>query len=228
MYLSWYYNFKSWILLSIIVCNFCLIYLLSIVNSDHRHFIIYKPFGYLSQFIVNTKRRSNKSLLGELFSFPEGTMAIGRLDEASEGLLLLTTNGAASMLIRGRKVEKEYVVQVDGEITEEAIRKLEEGLVIGTGEKQYTTRPAKVCKLDEIPDFPDRGRKIRDDRHGATSWVSITISEGKNRQVRRMTAVVGFPTLRLIRIRIGNIQLENRVSGAVEEVAFFDLGIDKY
>ena len=83
--------------------------------SSHRHFILCKPYGYLSQFIYDLKR--SKKLLGELFDFPSGTMAIGRLDEDSEGLLFLTTDGKMSETIRSKKVEKEYYVQVDGLVT---------------------------------------------------------------------------------------------------------------
>ena len=79
---------------------------------QHQHFIIHKPYGYLSQFIYELKRK--KKLLGELFDFPKGTMAIGRLDEDSEGLLLLTTDGKVSEAVRSKKVSKEYFVQVDG------------------------------------------------------------------------------------------------------------------
>src|SRR5688572_19885214 len=95
----------------------------------HHHYIIYKPYGYLSQFIYNLKR--NKKLLGELYDFPEGTMAIGRLDEDSEGLLLLTTEGMMSEIVRSKKVEKEYYAQVDGLITDEAVAQLQQGIEIG-------------------------------------------------------------------------------------------------
>jgi 23S rRNA pseudouridine2457 synthase len=106
--------------------------------NKHQHFIINKPYGYLSQFKYELKR--NKKLLGELYDFPEGIMAIGRLDEDSEGLLLLTTDGMMSEIIRSKKVEKEYYVQVDGIITQEAINKLKEGVEIGFNGKKYTTK----------------------------------------------------------------------------------------
>src|SRR6187402_881063 len=96
---------------------------------QHRHFIIHKPYGYLSQFVYELKR--TKKLLGELHDFPHGTMAIGRLDEDSEGLLLLTTDGKMSEIIRSKKVDKEYYVQVDGIITLEAIEQLKSGVEIG-------------------------------------------------------------------------------------------------
>lgn len=187
----------------------------------HRHFIVHKPYGYLSQFVYELKR--NKKLLGELYDFPTGTMAIGRLDEDSEGLLLLTTDGMISELVRSKKVDKEYYVQVDGLINQTAIHQLEAGVLIGFDGKKYLTKPCKSFILDDDPNFPSRGKKIRDDRHGPTSWISITINEGKFRQVRKMTAAVGFPTLRLVRIRIGNVFLNNLPSGTAIEVNEFQI-----
>jgi 23S rRNA pseudouridine2457 synthase len=182
---------------------------------DHKHFIIHKPYGYLCQFTCELKK---KKLLGELYDFPEGTMAIGRLDEHSEGLLLLTTDGLVSEFIRSRKTEKEYYAQVDGLITDEAISQLQLGVEIGIRDVKYMTKPCKAFRLETIPDFAPRSRKIRDDRHGPTSWVSITLTEGKFRQIRKMTAAVGFPTLRLVRIRIGEIYLGDLKPGEVKEV----------
>ena len=190
------------------------------LQIEHRHFKLYKPDGYLSQFVNNSKKRRNKKLLGELYDFPEGTMSIGRLDEMSEGLLLLTTNGKVSATITSSKFEKEYIVQVDGEITTEAILKITEGLEISIHGKLYMTKPCKAHLLKETPGFPERRTKIRDERHGATSWLSITIREGKFRQVRKMTSKVGFPTLRLIRVRIGDIVLGTAQPSEVEEIYF--------
>lgn len=180
-----------------------------------RHFIIHKPYGYLCQFVCELKR---KKLLDELYDFPKGTMAIGRLDEHSEGLLLLTTDGRVSESIRGKKTEKEYYAQVDGLISDEAIALLQQGVEIGIRDVKYMTKPCKAFRLETIPDFAPRSRKIRDDRHGPTSWVSITLTEGKFRQIRKMTAAVGYPTLRLIRVRIGDIYLGDMKPGEVKEV----------
>lgn len=174
---------------------------------EYRHFIIHKPYGYLSQFIYEGKRKKRKKLLGELADFPKGTMAIGRLDEASEGLLLLTTNGKVSQVIRSNKYEKEYYVQVDGVITQEAINTLKQGVIIGFDGKKYQTKPCEAQLLHSFNEYPIGFRKIRDERHGPTSWLSITVREGKFRQIRKMTAAVGFPTLRLVRVRIGSIKL---------------------
>lgn len=192
-------------------------------QNQYHHFILHKPFGYLSQFVNNQNRRRNKKLLGELGEFPEGIMAIGRLDQDSEGLLLLTTDGKVSEEVRDQKIEKEYYVQVDGNITEDAIQVLTHGVRIKLIEKAYVTLPCKAYRLDPAPQFAERPKKIRDDRHGPTSWLSITITEGKFRQVRKMTAAVGFPTLRLIRVRIGAIDLHPLEAGQYIEVDSFRL-----
>jgi 23S rRNA pseudouridine2457 synthase len=185
---------------------------------EHRHFIHHKPFGYLCQFVCELPK---KKLVGSLYDFPEGTMAIGRLDEQSEGLLLLTTDGQVSEYIRSRKIEKEYFAQLDGLITDEAIAQLQQGVEIGIRDVKYLTKPCKAFLLQNDPGFAPRTRKIRDDRHGPTCWVSITLTEGKYRQVRKMTAAAGFPTLRLVRVRIGNIHLGNLKAGEVREVSQF-------
>ncbi len=184
----------------------------------HQHFILYKPHGYISQFIYEKKR--NKKKLGELYDFPEGTMAIGRLDENSEGLLLLTTDGMVSENIRSKKVEKEYYVQLDGLITQTAIEQLRNGVEIGIKGEKYITKQCEVEALQGLPSWIGEGRRVRDERHGPTSWIRIVLTEGKFRQVRKMTAKVGFPTLRLVRVRIGNINLEGLQVGGVKEVQF--------
>ena len=182
----------------------------------HQHFKLHKPHGYISQFVYELKR--NKKKLGELYPFPEGTMAIGRLDEDSEGLLLLTTDGLMSEKIRSSHFEKEYYAQVDGIITDEAIEQLQKGVLIGVNGTKYLTKNCKAKKLDGPPSWLGPGRRIRDERHGPTSWVSITLREGKFRQVRKMTSAVGFPTLRLVRIRIGEYYLQGLQPGEVEEL----------
>jgi len=189
-------------------------------NQKFHHFVVYKPYGYLSQFISNGTEQLKKKFLGELHDFPEGTMSIGRLDEHSEGILLLTTNGKASSLINGRKIEKEYYAQVDGLINEEAIEKLSNGVTITVSKTPYQTLPCQVRLIKDLPKLPE-GRRIRDERHGPTSWVSITLKEGKYRQVRKMTAVVGFPTLRLVRFRVGSHNILGMDKGQVIEVDEF-------
>jgi 23S rRNA pseudouridine2457 synthase len=149
-------------------------------------------------------------------------MAIGRLDVHSEGLLLLTTDGKLSEYIRSSSVEKEYYAQVDGIIDEYAIDKLTKGVEIGINGKKYLTKSCKAFTLNPPPLFPERTKKIRDEAsHGPTSWLSITLTEGKFRQIRKMTASVGFPTLRLFRVRIGDIMLGDMLAGEVIEVESF-------
>jgi len=184
--------------------------------GNHQHFIVHKLYGYLSQFVNNQTKRK-KNLLGELYDFPEGVMAIGRLDVTSEGLLFLTTDGKVSEYIRSRKVEKEYYVQVDGIITPQKIEQLKNGVEISVEGKRYKTKPCKTAIIS-TPNFPNRTQKIRDERHGPTTWISIIISEGKFRQVRKMTAAVNLPTLRLIRVRIGSILIEGVSLGEVKKV----------
>lgn len=183
-------------------------------HVTHAHFALHKPYGYLTQFIKKKKKR--QKLLGDLYPFPEGTMAIGRLDQASEGLLLLTTDGKMSEHIRSKKITKEYYVQLDGVITNEAISKMKSGVEIGFNGIKYMTLPCEASKIED-PQFGERSKKVRDDRHGPTSWASVIISEGKYKQVRKMTAAVGFPTLRLVRVRIGEFILGDLKVGEVRK-----------
>ena len=181
-----------------------------------KHYKIYKPYGYLSQFVNNQNRRKNKKLLSELIEHNEHLMAIGRLDEKSEGLLLLTTDGKFSEYIRSAKVEKEYHVMVDGIITDNHIQQLKNGVEISVNGQSYTTKPCKASILMDTSHIIERF--VRDDKHGETSWLSITITEGKFRQVRKMTAKVGLPTLRLVRVRIGDYKIENLEPGEYIEI----------
>ena len=333
-------------------------------NDHHRHFKMYKPAKVLTQFKFTHRKRRNRILLGDVIavanittatgctSLPSpslpGLMAIGRLDEASEGLLLLTTDGKVSEQVRRKSVEKEYYVELNGQITQVAIDQLRNGVrislptTLANNKKQkqchhadgdnndgcwessssplpsnnaYTTLPCKARILDTSiiavekrssvatsvkegePHLPDEetepkrqkrrkrkkkkfggtcnkckqtGHKARDcsenpvdyetssngcastsddttngngndiiemalplgipppsphpsrdksrRNNHPTSWISITINEGKNRQVRRMTAAVGYPTLRLVRVRIGSVRLDGMVAGEVKEL----------
>ena len=180
----------------------------------HQHFIMHKPYGYLSQFVGERKKKR----LGELYHFPTGTMCIGRLDENSEGLLVLTTDGKLSNHISSAGIEKEYYVQVDGLISHQALERLQQGIEISIEGVTYQTKPCKAVLLEPVPDLPERSRRVRDERHGPTSWIAVILTEGKFRQIRKMTAAIGFPTLRLVRVRIGQIQLGGLQAGEVVEV----------
>ncbi len=178
------------------------------METNHKHFKIYKPYRMLSQFSSNAVKEQKKRFLSQLGDFPEGIMPIGRLDEKSEGLLLLTTDGKLSDYVNQSAIEKEYYALVDGDISATAIQQLCDGVEIGFNGKKYITKPCKVFKLEQLPNLPERSKKIRDARHGPTTWISITLTEGKFRQVRKMTSAVNCPTLRLVRVRIGNVFLD--------------------
>ncbi len=187
--------------------------------KTHRYFKLYKPFGMLSQLTSGEDiQLKKKKFLSELYTFPVGTMPIGRLDEKSEGLLLMTTDGKLSDTINRSGIEKEYLVQLDGCITKEAVTKLKKGVVVGLFGEKYATKPCKVFTLKETPFLPDPNPKLRIGVHRPTSWIRLVITEGKFRQIRKMTAAVGFPTVRLIRIRIGSIKLAPLKERDVEEL----------
>jgi 23S rRNA pseudouridine2457 synthase len=186
---------------------------------DHRHFLIYKPYKMLSQFMTNDRHQKNKNFLGNLYDFPSECMSVGRLDETSEGLLMITTDGQLSNIINKKgKVEKEYYAQVDGIITSEAAEKMTSGIEISINGSNYLTKECQARILEQLPVLPQTLQRVRDDRHGPTSWVSVTLKEGKFRQVRKMCAAVGFPVLRLARVRIGDFTVEDLKGESVLEI----------
>ena len=187
----------------------------------HRHYLLNKPHSMLSQFTTRQTRqtrRRNKRMLGELYDFAPGTMAIGRLDEHSEGLLLLTTDGKESERIRSAGVEKEYYAQVLGEVGDGAFAKLRGGLEIRLDGGAYSTRPCLACAIP-APGFSFLPRRRHREQHGPASWVSLTLREGKYRQARKMLAAVGHPVIRLVRVRVGALELGGLGAGEVKEVA---------
>lgn len=180
----------------------------------HYYYKLYKPAGYLSQFINNQAKRKNKLLLADLVDLPKDAMAVGRLDENSEGLLLITNDGMWSDTVNRRaKVPKEYFAQVEGIPNPEKIQLLREGVELTFNKKKYTTNSCEVEIILETPNFPASQKKIRDDRHGPTSWLKIRLTEGKFRQVRKMTAHIGHPCLRLVRTKIGDQSLASMQPG---------------
>lgn len=144
-------------------------------------------------------------------------MAIGRLDEDSEGLLLLTNNGLLSEYFRQSVVSKVYLAQVDGQIHPQALNQLLEGVSIGLDGEKTVVKATEVEMMESEPHYPQI-KPNRAGKHRPASWISITLNEGKNRQVRKMTAAVGFPTLRLIRVRIGDIFLGDLKPGEYREM----------
>lgn len=165
-----------------------------------------KPYGVLSQFTPEAGHRA----LDE-FGFPAGVYAAGRLDHDSEGALLLTDDGKLIKRLLDPKFEhpRTYLAQVDGQITPDALRQLSTGVAI----KSYRTKPCKAELATPPDNLWERVPPIRYRAAIPTSWVKLTLIEGKNRQVRHMTAAVGFPTLRLIRIQIGDLSLDGLQPG---------------
>ena len=189
----------------------------------HQYYIVYKPFQVLSQF----SPREGKATLKGFFPLPPDIYPIGRLDFDSEGLLILTNDRRLNhrLLDPTFAHEREYWVQVEGAISPEALGQLEKGVVITIDGKPYTTRPAKAGPI--TPTIPDRIPPIRYRARIPTSWISLTLKEGKNHQVRKMTARTGFPTLRLIRYRIEKITIEGLQPGEMREIRMEDITLPK-
>ncbi|MDJ0723774.1 MAG: pseudouridine synthase [Prochloraceae cyanobacterium] len=166
---------------------------------EYKYILFYKPYGVLCQFTDNSNTDRPRSTLKDYISIP-GVYSVGRLDLDSEGLLLLTDDGILKHRLSDRKFAhpRTYWVQVERIPDSEALAKLAKGVEI----KDYRTRQAKVKKIAE-PILLPRNPPVRYRKNVPTCWLEITLTEGRNRQVRRMTAAVGYPTLRLVRIAIG-------------------------
>jgi 23S rRNA pseudouridine2457 synthase len=169
-----------------------------------RYILFNKPYGVLSQF-------SGEGETLRKFIPVQDVYPIGRLDHDSEGLLLLTDDGGLQHRLSDPRFEhpRTYWVQVERVPGEDALRHLRQGVTI----QRYRARPAQVWVLDAEPDLPPRDPPIRFRKNVPTAWVEITLREGRNRQVRRMTAAVGHPTLRLVRIAIGSLRLDALAPG---------------
>ena len=165
-----------------------------------RYFIVYKPKGCLSQF----SNEYGKKALGDFFDFPNDVYPVGRLDEDSEGLLIITNDKSvnSSLLTPSNGHWRTYWVQLSGQINKKAIKELESGVDIAVKGVVYSTLHAKVKKANPPKSVPFIKLSVK-----STSWVRISLQEGKYRQVRKMTAKVGFPTLRLIRTSIEDLDL---------------------
>lgn len=174
-----------------------------------------KPFDVLSQFTDKGTDGTTRKTLSEFIDVPRVYPA-GRLDRDSEGLLLLTDDGKLQAAISDpkHKMAKTYLAQVEGDLTEEALSQLRKGVELKDG----MTRPAKARRVEEPDWLWPRNPPVRYRKSVPESWLELTISEGRNRQVRRMSAAVGFPTLRLIRLSIGPWHLDGLDNGAWRDV----------
>jgi 23S rRNA pseudouridine2457 synthase len=181
-----------------------------------QYFIIYKPFQVLSQFTSD----GNKKCLKDLYTIENDIYPVGRLDYDSEGLLILTNDTFlnAALLHPTKHIAKTYYVQVEGIATMEQINILQKGVTISVDGKLYQTKKCLAKIIEEPVWLPERQPPIRFRKNVPTSWISITITEGKNRQVRKMTAAVGLPTLRLVRYSIENITIEKMQSGEIQSI----------
>lgn len=182
----------------------------------YNYYLFYKPFNILSQFTDE----GNKQGYGSLVTIPKDVYNVGRLDSDSEGLMILTNDKSLNQLLLNPKNahKRTYYVQVEGTITDEALQKLRDGISITIDGSSYRTRRADARRI-EMPELPERNPPVRFRKTVPDSWIELRLTEGKNRQVRKMTAAVGYPTLRLVRVAIGKITMENPEPGKLIELS---------
>jgi 23S rRNA pseudouridine2457 synthase len=180
----------------------------------NKYFIVHKPFQVLSQFTSN----EGKKTLKDFFDVPSDVYPVGRLDYDSEGLLILTNDKYLTDFLLNplNEHEREYWVQVEGLVTSAAIDMLKGGVTINIDGKLYRTKKCQAEILSQPKDIGQRNPPIRVRKTVPDSWLQLILTEGKNRQVRKMTAKVGFPTLRLIRYRIEKISLDDLKAGEMK------------
>ncbi len=182
-----------------------------------RYILFYKPYAVLSQF----SPEPGKQTLKDFLSLPKDIYPVGRLDYDSEGLLLLTNDNEIKTKLTDPKFEhpKTYLAQVENIPTEKALLQLRTGVTV-EGKK---TKPADIELLSEEPILPPRSTPIRFRKNILTVWIKIILREGRNRQVRKMTAAIGHPTLRLLRIKIGNLEIQDLQPGEWKEITLRDI-----
>ena len=191
-------------------------------SQPYRYILFYKPYNVLCQFTDESAAQRDtgeptvaRLTLKDYIPVPD-VYPVGRLDQDSEGLMLLTNDGGLQHRLSDPKFQhpRTYWVQVERIPDEAALHQLRSGVTI----KGYRTRPAQVCRLDPEPSLPPRDPPIRFRKNVPTAWLELTLTEGRNRQVRRMTASVGFPTLRLVRVGIDHLRLTDLTPGGWREL----------
>lgn len=181
------------------------------------YFIINKPFGYLSQF---TREIPEHKVLGDLYNFPPDVYPVGRLDRDSEGLLILTNDKRLnSRLLNPKNAhQRTYWAQVEGEPTPEAINALQKGVSIKINKKTHHSLPTEATIIPAPAEVPERDPPVRFRKSIPTTWLELKLTEGKNRQVRKMCAKVGFPVLRLLRVQIEDLKIPSFEIGTVRRM----------
>ena len=182
-----------------------------------QYYIFHKPYQVMTQFSAEGDK---KTLADYITNIPKDVYSVGRLDYDSEGLLLLTNDKTLThrLLTPTFNHSRTYYVQVDGAITNEALQALQQGVTIAIDGKPYKTKKSIATAIAEPTAIGPRNPPVRFRKHIPTSWIALTLTEGKNRQVRRMTAAVCYPTLRLIRYAIGGVTLDNLKAGEVKQL----------
>ena len=181
------------------------------------YYILHKPFGVLSQF---TREEPHHKTLADLGEFPKDIYPVGRLDKDSEGLLILTNDPKLNhrLLNPNFRHKRTYLAQVEQIPEKEDLEILEKGVEIKVGKRYHSTLPCKAKLLEPPPSVSERVPSIRYRKSIPTAWIQLTLTEGKNRQVRKMCAKIGFPVLRLIRISIENLSLKQMKSGDLYKI----------
>ncbi|MCX6156038.1 MAG: pseudouridine synthase [Candidatus Kapabacteria bacterium] len=185
------------------------------IIQNPKYYSVYKPFKVLSQFTSE----EGKASLADLYHFEDDVYPIGRLDYDSEGLLILTNDNYLKYKLIEPKFhhERVYLVQVEGLPDHNSLDSIKNGVLLNIRGRNFLTDKCEISILEAEPDIPQRNPPIRFRKNIPTSWLKIILSEGKNRQVRKMTASVGLPTLRLIRFSIENLTIGNMISGEVRQ-----------
>ena len=184
-----------------------------------RYFIIYKPYLVISQFTAPETQQH--TTLKDVFDVPRDVYPVGRLDSDSEGLLLLTDDASLNhrLLHPSFRHRRTYLAQVEGIVSKESLTRLADGVQISVNGKAYQTKHCEASLPGTVPNVPDRDPPIRVRKEIPDTWIQLVLTEGKNRQVRKMTAAAGHPTLRLIRTAIEDLSLDSLQPGDLRELS---------